>query len=171
MLWCVDTMCEPPMPPCPSCGLGHVQWVPSDVEESIWVGGLGYFLMFLLSCDHWPHRHSLLDGPSEVLWLSNNNGEIVHPGVMTCGVGMVIYGEGDMECSLSLSPKVLADPPIYSISHPNLLHIYPYITPLFCVMLSFRTTRRPLMVLPPLEMDLNSHFTTNVFKLSLNSFV
>ena len=34
--------------------------------------------------------HGLLDGPCSAVSLSTYYGEVVHPGVMTCGDGMVI---------------------------------------------------------------------------------
>ena len=49
---------------------------------------------------------------------------------------MVIDGEGALRCSFNLSPKVLADSPMYSSSLSNLLHLYLYITLLFWVILS-----------------------------------
>ena len=40
-------------------------------------------------------------------------------------------GEGTFRCSLNLSPKFLADFPMYSSSHSILLHLNLYMTPLF----------------------------------------
>ena len=40
-------------------------------------------------------------------------------------------GEGAFKCSLNLSPKFLADSPMYSSSHSTLLNLNLYITPLF----------------------------------------
>ena len=88
--------------------------------------------------------------------LPNHNGEVVHPDVMTCAVGMVINGEGAMRCSVSLSPRVSTDSPLYSSSHSNTSHLYLYITALFCVMLSLSLgpMGRLLIVLPPLKWTL-----------------
>ena len=54
-------------------------------------------------------------------------------------------GEGAFRCSLNLSPKFLADSPMYSSSHSStLLHLYLYMTPLFLRIrsLSFEAMRR-----------------------------
>ena len=44
---------------------------------------------------------------------------------------MVINGEDARKCFLNPSPKVLADPPMCSLSNPNVSHLYLYIIPLF----------------------------------------
>ena len=41
------------------------------------------------------------------------------------------------DSSLNLSPNVLADSPMYSSSHSMLVHLYLYISPLFCVLTVF----------------------------------
>ena len=58
-----------------------------------------------------------------------------------------------LSCVLCISGNVLPDPPMYSSSQSTLPHLYLYITPLFCQMvsLSLGLPRRPLMVLPPLK--------------------
>ena len=62
-------------------------------------------------------------------------------------------GDGALMCSLNLSANVLPDSPMYSSSQFILPHLYPYITPLLCSMLSLSLgcIRRSLMVLPPLK--------------------
>ena len=56
-------------------------------------------------------------------------------------------------CSFHLSQKVLADSPLYSLLHSNLLHLYLYTTPPFLVMLSlsFVPPKQFLMVMHPLS--------------------
>ena len=71
-----------------------------------------------------PDVHGLLNGPCDVVHLPTLNGEVVHTAVMTCGVGMVKVGEGAQRCFPSLSPKVLVDSFIYSLSDSSLLHLY-----------------------------------------------
>ena len=77
-------------------------------------------------------------------------------------------GEGCFKCSLNLSPKVLADSPIYSSSHSTLSHLYLYMIPLFWVMrsLSFGAIRRSLMVLPPLKKTWMPYFLQVFLTLS-----
>ena len=81
-----------------------------------------------------------------------NMGKLSQFSMMTWDVGMVINGGRCTKIFFYLSPKVLAYSLIYSSSHSNLLHLYLYITPLFCVILSLSlvTTRRLLMVLSPI---------------------
>ena len=57
-----------------------------------------------------PDVHGLLDGPCDVLCLLTYYGEVVHPGVMTSGVGMAIDGGRGLQCSLSLSQRSLQIP-------------------------------------------------------------
>ena len=61
--------------------------------------------------------------------------------------------ECDFWCSLNFLPKVLADPPMFSSFHSNLLHLYKYVATLFCLMLSlsFGVTRIFFKVLPLLK--------------------
>ena len=85
---------------------------------------------------------------------------------------MVIWswiGEGDFWCSLYLSPKVLADSPIYSSSHSTLLHLNLYITPLLFRIgfLSLGFIRRFLMVCPPFKCTSIPYFLQVLLKLSL----
>ena len=70
-----------------------------------------------------PVIHGLLDGLCNVMHLPTHYGKGIHPGMMTCGVGMVQMGERVLKCSLHLSPKVLADSTKYSSSHSNLSHL------------------------------------------------
>ena len=62
-------------------------------------------------------------------------------------------GEDTLRCSFNLSPKVIADSPMYFSTHSSLSYLYLYITLLFWMMfsLSLGATRRLLMVLPPLK--------------------
>ena len=56
--------------------------------------------------------------------LSPHYSEIIKGSIMTCDGIVVMYGGGVFKCSLNLSPKVLADSPMYSSSHSNLSHLY-----------------------------------------------
>ena len=62
-------------------------------------------------------------------------------------------GEGALSYSFNLSPKVLADSPVYSSSHSSISHLYLYIATYFWVMfsLSVGAIRRHVMVLPSLK--------------------
>ena len=62
-------------------------------------------------------------------------------------------GEGSFRYSLNLCPKILADSPMFSSSNSSLLHLYQYITPLFCliVSLSLGATRMFFNILPLLK--------------------
>ena len=62
-----------------------------------------------------PDVHGLLDGPWDIVGLPTHYGEVVHNDMMSCGIDMVIDGGRGLRCSLSLSPKVLADFLIYSL--------------------------------------------------------
>ena len=71
-----------------------------------------------------PDVHGLFDGSSGVLYVCAHCGEIVHADVMPRSVAMVIDGEGALRCSLSLSPKVIADCPMYSFAQSTWSHVY-----------------------------------------------
>ena len=71
----------------------------------------------------YPYVYSLFDQSHEVVILSPHYTEAINSGIMTCDGIMVIDG-GCFKCSLNLSPKVLADSPIYSSSHSTLSHLY-----------------------------------------------
>ena len=64
-----------------------------------------------------PDVYGLLDGHGDIACLPTHYGEIAHTNVMTRGVTMVINGKGTLRCFLNLSPKVLADSPMYYSSH------------------------------------------------------
>ena len=94
--------------------------------------------------------------------------------MVTCNVGMVTDGgRVPLNMLLVLSQKVLADFHMYSSLHFNMSHLYLYFTPLFYVMLFLflRVTRRFLMVLSPLKIDLDFHFIRNLLKLLLRPFL
>ena len=63
------------------------------------------------------------------------------------------WGKVSWNVPLNCSPQVFVDLPRYCSSQSNLPHLYLYITPLFSVMLSLslETTRRVLIMLPPLK--------------------
>ena len=73
-------------------------------------------------------------------------------------------GEAAYRYSLNLFPKVLADSPMYSSFHSNLLHLYLYITPVFCLILSisFDVTMIFFNILPLFEMCLYATFSSYV---------
>ena len=77
-------------------------------------------------------------------------------------------GERAFWCSLYLSPKFLADSPIYSSSHSTLLHLNLYMTPLFFRIgsLSLGFIRRFLMVGPPSRCTSIPCFLQVLLKLS-----
>ena len=79
-------------------------------------------------------------------------------------------GEGAFRCSLNLSPKFLADSPIYSSSHSTLLHLNLYMTPLFLRIgsLSLGVIRRFLMVGPHFRCTSMSYFLQVLLELSLS---
>ena len=79
-------------------------------------------------------------------------------------------GEGDFWCSLYLSPKVLADSPMYSSSHSTLLHLKLYIAPLLFSIgsLSLGFIRRFLIVCPPFKCTSIPFFLQVLLKLSLS---
>ena len=65
-----------------------------------------YFSVFL--SDGWiidPCVHGLLDGPSEVVWFPTHNGKIIHIGMLTCDVDMVINGGRFPEMFLWVVPQ------------------------------------------------------------------
>ena len=106
-----------------------------------------YFSRFLLKGGSLTDEHSLLYGPKETLGLPVYNGEIVQFDGMTCGVGMVIEGEGAVRCSLYLSLNVL-----HLCTTQMVTHIPVYRSPLLVmVSLSLGATNRSLIVLPPLN--------------------
>ena len=79
-------------------------------------------------------------------------------------------GEGAFRCSLNLSPKFLADSPIYSSLHSTLLHLNLYMTPLLLRIgsLSLGVMRRFLMVGPPFRCTSIPYFLQVLLKLSLS---
>ena len=79
-------------------------------------------------------------------------------------------GEGASRCSLNLSPKFLADSPMYSLSHSTMLHLNLYMTPLFLRIgsLSFGVIMRFLMVGPPFRCTSMPYFLQVLLKLSLS---
>ena len=68
--------------------------------------------------------HGFPYSPSDAVHLRAHYGDVVHTDVVTRDVTMIIYGEGALRCSLSLSLKVHADPSMYSSSHSSWSHLY-----------------------------------------------
>ena len=84
-----------------------------------------------------------------------------------------MMGDGDLICSLNVSPKVLPDSPIYSSSQSTLPHLYLYITPPFfsMVSLSLGCTSKSLIVLPPLKYTSTPCLLQMFLKVSLRPFM
>ena len=83
--------------------------------------------MFLL--EGWiisPDVNGFFDCSEEVLVFPCQYTEIINRYSVTRDVNMVMYGEGAFRCSLNLSPKFLADSPMYSSLHSSLLHLNLY---------------------------------------------
>ena len=78
-------------------------------------------------------------------------------------------GDCAFRCSFYLSPKVLAESPIYPSLQSILSHLNQYITLLFFLMLSLSLgdTSKFLMVFPPLKYTCISYFLQMFLKLSL----
>ena len=76
-----------------------------------------------ISIEGWiidPYVQSLLYCSHLVQVLPPNNVKVVDGNIGTSDVAMVIYGRGGFRCPLNLSPKVLEDSPIYSLSQSTL---------------------------------------------------
>ena len=72
---------------------------------------------------------------------------------MSCGTGMMVDGGRGPEMFFELSPNALPVSPIYSSGQLICGHLYLYMTPLFCslVSLSLGAMSRVLMVFDPLR--------------------
>ena len=72
---------------------------------------------------------------------------------MSYGTGMIVEGDGALRCSLSLSPNAMPVSPIYFSGQLICGHLYLYMTPLFCslVSLSLSAMSRVLIVFEPLK--------------------
>ena len=144
ILWCIDTNCEPllPLPTkggCGSCAMSN--WRCGRVY-------VGQLYLPNVPFEGWiidSYIHGILDGSCDIVWLHTHNGEVVHPGMMTCVLGIVIDRGRD--------PRGPCRLPYALLITLSLSHLYLYITPLFCVMLSLSigATRRFLMVLSLLK--------------------
>ena len=111
---------------------GLFKWDVRDVGQDL-IPYVGQLKCPYVPIEGWiiaPDMHSLLDGPCNGVKIPTHNGEVVHPGMMTCHVSIVIDGKGDPRSSLNFSIKGPTDSPILSQLY---LCIPP---PLFCVMLS-----------------------------------
>ena len=69
-----------------------------------------------------PSLPTMLKSPTDVLW--------------PVLVWWSYMSDGALKCSLNPSQKILAESPMYSSSQITLWHLYQYITPIFCLMLS-----------------------------------
>ena len=73
--------------------------------------------------------HGLLDSSCDVVCLPTHNGEVVNPGMMTCGVGMVMDGERGPEMFLEPFPKGPCRFPyvlLITLQLVTLVHLSPY---------------------------------------------
>ena len=70
-----------------------------------------------------PDVHSLLVGPHNTVCLLIHYGNIIHTDEMTQGVTIIINGGRALRHSLNLSPRVLADTPMYSSSQLAWAHL------------------------------------------------
>ena len=115
--------------------------------------------------------HTLLDGPCDVTRLPAHNGDVLYPGMMTCGVGMVING--------GMSPEMFIKPFLNSpCRHPYVLLITPQpVTPLPVYYSTFLCDVALVLWgyqevsdgITSLDMDLDSQFTTNELKPLIKS--
>ena len=97
--------------------------------------------------------HVLSDGPFNVVRLPAHNGEIAHPAVMTCGVGIVING--------GRSPEMFLKP----LSKGSLLCLYLCITPLLCaIILVLWHHQEDSDGITSLIVDLHPHFNKKCFQ-------
>ena len=80
---------------------------------------------------------------------------VVHTAVMRSGVCMVIEGEGALRCSINLSPKVLADSPMYSS-----LQLLNFLCNVIPILGGYQEVFDGVAFL---EVDLDPHFATKIF--------
>ena len=107
--------------------------------------------------------YRLLDGPSEVMWLPTQIEKLSKMVWWPVVLAWSWMEVGALKCSFNLSLNVLEIYLMHSSSNPSLSHLYLYIAPPFCVILSlsFETYRRHPVVF---QMNLDSNFATNVFE-------
>ena len=74
--------------------------------------GSWYFPRFLFRGVLYTDEHSLLDGPGMAVDFLMHNVELVGVHGVSCGG---VWGEGALKCSLTLSPNVLPDSPMYAL--------------------------------------------------------
>ena len=186
VLYAVDTRCTVPCPLCDRrrCGLSVVD---SRVEKGVCLSlrevieqdllpYMGQLKLAYVPIEGWiidPDVQGLLDGSCDVVFHPTYYGKVVHTEVMTCGVTMDISGDGNLRYSLSLSPKVLAESPMYSSSYSTMSYLYLKITPCFLcdVVLALWGHQKACDRIISLEMELNPHFATFFLKLLLKSLV
>ena len=120
-----------------------------------------------------PDVYGLLDGPCNVVFLPTHNGEVVHLGVMTGSVGMVIDGGRGCDMFLEPFPKGSCRLPYVLLITFQCVIVVPLdYSALLCDVISvLKATRRLLMVLPPLKWTWTPIQPQMFFNLLLKPFV
>ena len=120
-----------------------------------------------------PDVHGLLDGSCNIVCLPTHNGEVVHPAVMICGVGMIIHwGRVPWDVPWSFIQRSLPNPPCT----PHHMPTYHLCT---CILICSSVSCYPHPLRPPGGFwwcclpwsGLGLPFSTNVLKLLLKPFV
>ena len=112
-----------------------------------------------------PDVHDLLDGSCHVLHLPTYYGEVVHPSVMPCGVGMVIYGRRGPEMFFEPFPKGACRLPYELITlQPITLVPVDYSTILCDDIPILGGYQEVFDVAASLEVDLDPNFATNILE-------
>ena len=95
-------------------------------------------------------KDGFFDGPCQIMIFSVHNAKVVDD---LCCCDDHVMGDWALRCSLYLLANVLPDSSMYSSSQSTLQHLYLYISPPFCQMvsLSLGLTRRSFMLLSPLK--------------------
>ena len=117
--------------------------------------------------------YSLFEGPCNVVQLPTQNRKVVHPGMMTCGVGMVIDGRGSPEMFLKPFPEGPCRLPnvlFITVQPVTLVPVF-YSTYMCDVILVLRSQQEVSDGITSLEVSLDLHYPTNVLKLLLKPFV
>ena len=111
-----------------------------------------------------PDIHGLLDCPCKVMRLPTHNTENVQPGMIICGIDIVLNGVRSPDMFLKAFPQRSLQTHLCPPHHTPVWHTYTYI------LLPFSVWRKPCLLespgcfwryyLPKVELD--PHFTTNV---------
>ena len=129
-----------------------------------------YFPMFLFNVELFTLMYMASFTALAILWsflpiILKFSTDVVWPVLFWCSY----IGDGAFKCSLYLSPKVLADSPIYSSSQSMLSHLNQYITLFFFLILflSLGDNSKFFMVFPPLKCTCIPYLLQMFLKLSL----